>query len=86
MTTDGKRVAREAEGHATTPPSGTGAGATTSPTLEYTVGSFQVGGRPIENFDGDGRPMDAAATAQWIADVDEADRLLIEEIARVLPR
>ena len=27
------------------------------PTLEYTVGSFQVGGRPIENFDGDGGSM-----------------------------
>lgn len=51
------------------------------PTLEYTVGSFQVGGRPIENFDGEGRRMDAAATAQWIADVEEADRLLVEEIA-----
>ncbi|WP_341945601.1 NAD(P)/FAD-dependent oxidoreductase [Microbacterium sp. LWH11-1.2] len=55
------------------------------PTLEYTVGSFQVGGRPIENFDGDGRPMDADATARWIADVDEADRLLVEEIAASSP-
>lgn len=51
------------------------------PTVEYTVGSFQVGGRPIENFDGAGRPMDAAASARWVADVEEADRLLIEEIA-----
>ncbi|WP_096714644.1 flavin monoamine oxidase family protein [Microbacterium sp. SZ1] len=51
------------------------------PTVEYTVGSFQVGGRPIENFSDEGTPMDAAATAQWIADVDEADRLLVEEIA-----
>ena len=55
------------------------------PTLEYTVGSFQVGGRPIENFDGDGTAMDAAATAQWIADVDEADRLLVEEVASSAP-
>ena len=55
------------------------------PSLEYTVGSFQVGGRPIENFDGDGRPMDAAATSQWIADVEEADRLLVEEIAASSP-
>ncbi|WEK59537.1 MAG: NAD(P)/FAD-dependent oxidoreductase [Candidatus Microbacterium colombiense] len=52
------------------------------PTLEYTVGSFQVGGRPIENFDADGQVMDAAATAQWIADVDAADAALAEEIAR----
>ena len=55
------------------------------PTLEYTVGSFQVGGRPIENFDGDGRPMDAEATVRWIADVEEADRLLGEEIRRSSP-
>lgn len=55
------------------------------PTLEYTVGSFQAGGRPIENFDGDGRPMDAARTAQWVDDVDEADRLLVEEIAASSP-
>ncbi|MDZ4045283.1 MAG: NAD(P)/FAD-dependent oxidoreductase [Rhodoglobus sp.] len=51
------------------------------PTIEYTVGSFQVGGRPMENFDGKGRAMGETATAQWIADVDEADRLLVEEIA-----
>lgn len=55
------------------------------PTLEYTVGSFQVGGRPIENFDGDGTPMDAEGTAQWVADVEEADRLLVEEIAASSP-
>lgn len=55
------------------------------PTLEYTVGSFQVGGRPIENFDRHGRPMDAAATTQWIADVEEADRLLVEEIGTSSP-
>lgn len=55
------------------------------PTLEYTVGSFQVGGRPIENFDGQGRAMDAAAAARWIADVEEADRLLVEEIASSAP-
>jgi len=51
------------------------------PTIEYTVGSFQAGGRPIENFDGDGTPMDAASTAQWVDDVATADRLLVEEIA-----
>ncbi|WP_144877344.1 FAD-dependent oxidoreductase [Microbacterium sp. 1.5R] len=51
------------------------------PTLEYTVGSFQVGGRPIENFADDGTPMDAEASARWIHDVELADRLLTEEIA-----
>ncbi|MEV8251019.1 FAD-dependent oxidoreductase [Microbacterium sp. NPDC076768] len=55
------------------------------PTSEYTVGSFQVGGRPIENFDGEGRPMTLAATQQWISDVEEADRLLQEEIAHSHP-
>lgn len=55
------------------------------PTLEYTVGSFQAGGRPIENFDGEGRPMDAAGTSRWVADVDRADHLLAEEIARSSP-
>ncbi|MBE7954234.1 FAD-dependent oxidoreductase [Microbacterium oxydans] len=51
------------------------------PAIEYTVGSFQVGGRPIENYDGEGRRLDEAATAQWVSDVDLADRLLVEEIA-----
>ncbi|PRA83136.1 NAD(P)/FAD-dependent oxidoreductase [Microbacterium sp. MYb66] len=55
------------------------------PAIEYTVGSFQVGGRPIQNFDGDGRPMDAAATAEWIADVEAADLLLVEEIGSSSP-
>ncbi|NJI58741.1 FAD-dependent oxidoreductase [Microbacterium oxydans] len=50
------------------------------PTIEYTVGSFQVGGRAIENFDGEGRAMGADATAQWIDDVDAVDRLLLDEI------
>lgn len=55
------------------------------PTIEYTVGSFQAGGRPIENFDGEGRPMDAASTTQWVDDVASADRLLVEEIAASSP-
>lgn len=55
------------------------------PTLEYTVGSFQAGGRPIENFDGDGRRLDDAETAQWVADVDAADAALAVEIASSSP-
>lgn len=51
------------------------------PTVEYTVGSFQAGGRPMEHFDGEGRRMDAAATARWVAEVEAADRLVAEEIA-----
>ena len=52
------------------------------PAIEFTVGSFQAGGRPIENFDGGGRRMTPAMTATWIDDVEHVDRLLVEEIAR----
>ncbi|GAB3599852.1 flavin monoamine oxidase family protein [Microbacterium tumbae] len=55
------------------------------PTIEYTVGTFQAGGRPIENFDGEGRPLDEAAAAQWVADVARADAILVEEIAASSP-
>lgn len=55
------------------------------PTREFTVGSFQVGGRPMEHFDGSGRPMDAAASAQWLADVEAVDRALADVIARSSP-
>lgn len=55
------------------------------PTLEYTVGSFQVGGRPMTHFDGDGALMSAAASAQWISDVEAVDRMLVEVIARSSP-
>ncbi|MBT2485554.1 MULTISPECIES: NAD(P)/FAD-dependent oxidoreductase [unclassified Microbacterium] len=50
------------------------------PTLEYTVGSFQAGGRPIDYFDGTGKAMDAAATERWIDDVAHVDELLVQEI------
>lgn len=55
------------------------------PTLEYTVGSFQAGGRPIEYHDGEGRPMDADATERWIADVAHVDRLLVDAIDLAAP-
>jgi monoamine oxidase len=55
------------------------------PTREFTVGSFQAGGRPMEHFAGDGTPMDDAASARWIHDVDFVDGLLAEEIARSSP-
>lgn len=51
------------------------------PTREFTVGSFQAGGRPIEHFDGTGRPMDAAASERWISDVEAVDAALSEQIA-----
>ncbi|WP_341975152.1 FAD-dependent oxidoreductase [Microbacterium sp. LTA6] len=55
------------------------------PTIEFTVGSFQAGGRPIENFDGESAPMDADASARWVADVEAADLALVDEIARSEP-
>ncbi|MGW8484108.1 flavin monoamine oxidase family protein [Microbacterium sp. NPDC055903] len=55
------------------------------PTLEYTVGTFQAGGRPMEYFAGDGRRMDADAIARWVANVEHADALLVEEIAASVP-
>ncbi|MFY9713838.1 MAG: FAD-dependent oxidoreductase [Microbacterium sp.] len=55
------------------------------PTIEFTVGSFQAGGRPIDNFDGEGEPMDAEATERWVADVESADLALTDEIARSAP-
>lgn len=55
------------------------------PTVEFTVGSFQAGGRPIEYFDGEARAMDPAASARWIADVEAVDRILLEEIASSSP-
>ncbi len=55
------------------------------PTKEFTVGSFQVGGRPMEHFDGAGRRMDAEASAQWTSDVQAVDRELVPVIARSSP-
>lgn len=55
------------------------------PTLEFTVGSFQAGGRPIADFDGEARRMTPAGSAQWVADVATADRAVDQEIARSAP-
>lgn len=51
------------------------------PTIEFTVGSFQAGGRPIADFDGAGSRMSAAESAQWVTDVDAADRAAEEAIS-----
>ncbi|GAA1795101.1 flavin monoamine oxidase family protein [Agromyces lapidis] len=37
-------------------------------TSEFTVGSFQAGGRPIANYDEAHRELDEAATEAWLAD------------------
>ncbi|MEV7631140.1 NAD(P)/FAD-dependent oxidoreductase [Microbacterium sp. NPDC089318] len=55
------------------------------PTREFTVGSFQVGGRPMEHFDGSGRRMDAEASARWTRDVEAVYRDLVGVIARSSP-
>lgn len=56
-----------------------------APSIEFTVGSFQAGGRPIADFDGAARRMSATESAQWVADVDAADHAVQEEISRARP-
>lgn len=55
------------------------------PTREFTVGSFQAGGRPMTHFDGGGRLMSADASAQWIDDVESVDRMLVGVIEQSSP-
>ncbi|WTU55780.1 FAD-dependent oxidoreductase [Streptomyces sp. NBC_00056] len=50
-------------------------------TSEFTVGSFQAGGRPIADYDESRRPLDDDATQQWTIDVDTADALFQRTIA-----
>lgn len=45
-------------------------------THEFTVGSFQAGGRPIADYDESRRLLDDDAAREWIADVVTADDLL----------
>ena len=51
------------------------------PTIEFTVGSFQAGGRPIADHDAHGRLLDAEESARWVADVAEADAALMRLVA-----
>lgn len=44
--------------------------------IEFTVGSFQAGGRPIANYDEEHRELDAAATERWLADAATVDARL----------
>ncbi|MCQ4208347.1 FAD-dependent oxidoreductase [Streptomyces longispororuber] len=50
-------------------------------TREFTVGSFQAGGRPIADYDESHRLLDDDATRRWISDVDTADALFQRTIA-----
>ncbi|MEW2623325.1 FAD-dependent oxidoreductase [Streptomyces sp. NPDC048106] len=50
-------------------------------TREFTVGSFQAGGRPIADYDESRRLLDDDATRQWATDVDTADGLFQRTVA-----
>jgi len=54
-------------------------------TIEFTVGSFQAGGRPIADYDENGRVFDAEATRRWVADAGTAEKLLQEAVAASPP-
>lgn len=45
--------------------------------LEFTVGSYQAGGRPIAYYGPDGSPLDDAAAARFVDDVRIADERLL---------
>lgn len=55
------------------------------PTVEFTVGSYQAGGRPIAYYGPDGARLDADATAGFIADAAVVDEHLAEVIAAAAP-
>lgn len=50
-------------------------------TREFTVGSFQAGGRPIADYDESRRLLDGEAARQWTVDVDTADHFFQTTIA-----
>lgn len=54
-------------------------------TVEFTVGSYQAGGRPIAYYDAEGSRMSGAAVEQFVADVATADRALVQAIAASSP-
>lgn len=53
------------------------------PMIEFTVGSFQPGGRPIAYFDPNGERMSEAAAAAFIADVLACEAAIPAAIARI---
>lgn len=55
------------------------------PMVEFTVGSYQAGGRPIAYHGPDGRRLSSAAADAFIADVAAVDRRLVEVIAASSP-
>ncbi|MCB1274254.1 MAG: FAD-dependent oxidoreductase [Leucobacter sp.] len=55
------------------------------PMVEFTVGSYQAGGRPIAYYGVDGARLDGAEAAGFIADVAAFDERLTEVIAASAP-
>jgi monoamine oxidase len=51
------------------------------PTIEFTVGSYQVDSRPIAYFGPDGRRLSDDAARRFAADVHEVDAALVETVA-----
>jgi len=49
-------------------------------TAEFTVGSFQAGGRPIADHDASGALMDDAAQREWLDDIAAVDEALVHAI------
>lgn len=50
-------------------------------TVEFTVGSYQPGGRPIAYYGPDGKRLSSAAALAFVEDIDVADAVLAEVIA-----
>ena len=55
------------------------------PETEFTVGSYQAGGRPIAYYGPDGARLDDAAAERFIADVAAVDAQLVAVIAEAVP-
>ena len=53
--------------------------------IEFTVGSFQPGGRPIAYYDADGERMPEAEVRRFADDVAAVDTTLVEVVAASLP-
>ncbi|RGE20039.1 NAD(P)/FAD-dependent oxidoreductase [Leucobacter sp. wl10] len=56
------------------------------PAVEFTVGSYQAGGRPIAYYGPQGARLSDAAAERFIADVAAVDTRLTEVIADAIPR
>ena len=55
------------------------------PTVEFTMGSYQAGGRPVAYYGPDGARLSDAAVAAFIGDIAEFDRALSRTVAAAEP-